>query len=416
MERVIQMSSGVSWVKPRHQIIHDIIIGPVRLLFRVMYHFRGSRSALRRGSGPYLILANHTTPLDPVCLGSSFDFPIYYVASDHIFRLGWISRLLVWLVAPIPIVKSRVDLQTIKDMMTVVKQGGSVCLFPEGNRSFNGETVAFSASTAKLARKLGVPVVLYRFEGGYLTAPRWADTVRRGRMTGWVVRVISVAEMQGMTAEQLHEQINRELSVNAFDAQLEAPVRYRGKRLAEALERFLYLCPNCNGMATLKSNGDVLSCGCGLSARYTGTGFLEPAGMAAQPFKTVLDWDRWQKRALQQWLGKRLDTANNSPLLQDDGMSLYTCGRAGENTLAGRGRLVLHRDRFVFEDGHNSQSFPLAGIVRVIIHGKQALQFTDASGVTYEVKTDRPWSALKYMNVVILLQNNGEVPDGFFSL
>ncbi len=410
------MPFGDSWVKPRHQIIHDIIIYPVRFLFWALYGFRGMRCALPRGSGPYLVLANHTTPLDPVCLGSCFDFPIYYVASDHIFRLGWISRLLVWLVAPIPIVKSRLDLQTIKDMMTVVRQGGSVCLFPEGNRSFNGETVAFSASTSKLAQKLGVPVVLYRFEGGYLTAPRWADTVRRGRMTGSVVRVISVAEMRGMTVDQLHEQINQELYVNAYRAQRKTSVRYRGRRLAEALERFLYLCPNCSGMATLKSNGDLLMCGCGLTARYTNTGFLETAGMAEQPFQTVLDWDRWQKNALRQWLDNKLETAGGDPLLQDDGMCLYTCGRAGENTLVGHGRFALHRNQFVFEVGESNQSFSLDGIARVTIHGKQALQFTDATGVTYEVKTNRPWSALKYLNVCQLLQNNGEVLNGFFSL
>ncbi len=410
------MAFGKAWVKPRHQVIHDILIYPVRFFFWVLYGFRGKRFAGRRGSGPYLILANHTTPLDPVCLGASFDFPVYYVASDHIFRLGWISRLLVWLVAPIPIVKSRVDLQTIKDMMTIVRQGGSVCLFPEGNRNYNGETVGFPVSAAKLAKSLGVPVVLYRIEGGYLTAPRWADTVRRGKMTGSVARVISVEELKAMTAGQLHEVISRELFVDAFEAQRHAPVRFRGNRLAEALERFLYLCPGCNSMATLRSDGDLLRCDCGLTARYTETGFLEPVGKAVQLFRTVHDWDRWQKSALRQWLTEKLELPGGQPLLQDDGMRLYLCGRAGKSTLAGQGRFSLHRDRFAFFDGVRSQCFPLQGIGRVIIHGKQALQFTDADGITYEVKAERPWSALKYLNVFELLQNNLEVPNGFFSI
>lgn len=411
------MAVGKTWVKPRHQVIHDIIIHPIKLLFFLLYGLRAQRYPGRRGSGPYLILGNHTTPLDPVCLGTSFDFPIYYVASDHIFRLGWISRLLVWLVAPIPIVKSRLDLQTIKDMMSIVRLGGSVCLFPEGNRNFNGKTLGFSVATAKLAKKMGAPLLLYRLEGGYFTAPRWADTVRRGRMTGRVVRAVSVEEMEGMTAEELHGLICRELHVDAYETQQGAQAPYRGKRLAEALERVLYLCPHCHGMATLKSCGDTISCGCGLVARYTERGFLEQAGQTGQPFRTVLEWDRWQKGALGHWLECRLAKAGDGSLLEDDCLKLYTCGRAGENTLAAEGRFALHRDRFFFAGEDREHAFPLAGIARVIIHGKQALQFTAGDGVTYEVKSDKPWSALKYLNVFELLRNgSGEETDGLFSL
>ena len=344
----MRMEGGKAWVKARHQIVHDVIRYPARLFLFLLYGLRVERYRSRRGSGPFLILCNHTTPLDPVCLGTSFDFPVYYVASDHIFRLGWLSRMLVWLVAPIPIVKSRLDLQTIKDTMTVLRQGGSGCLFPEGNRNYNGESVGFSQATAKLAKRLGVPLLLYRFEGGYFTAPRWADTVRRGRLAGRVVREVSVEEMAVMTVGELHGLIRRELQVDAYDGQSANPVRYRGKRLAESLERMLYLCPRCHGMATLKTVGDTVSCGCGLEARYTEYGFLEPAGRAGQAFGTVLEWDRWQKRALAQWLRDRLEQVGGKPLLEEGGLRLYTCGRAGNQRLAGRGRLALRQDSFRF--------------------------------------------------------------------
>ena len=46
------------------------------------------------GEGPCLIVANHVTTWDPLLLALSFpDNPIRFVASEHIFRHGWVSRL-----------------------------------------------------------------------------------------------------------------------------------------------------------------------------------------------------------------------------------------------------------------------------------------------------------------------------------
>jgi 1-acyl-sn-glycerol-3-phosphate acyltransferase len=410
------MKSGKStWIKRRHQIVRDVAYYPVKLLFFLLYGLRTEKFPVKRGSPPYLILGNHTTPLDPVCLGMSFDFHIYYVASDHVLRKGWVSRLLQWLVAPIPIVKSKLDLRTIKEIMKVIREGGSVNIFPEGNRSYNGDLVPFSPAVAKLVKQLGVPLILYRFEGGYLTAPRWADSIRRGRMTGKVVRVVTAEEMRGMTADELHALIRSALRYNAFEAQEKHPVRYRGARLAESLERALYLCPQCHGMATLESRGDVFSCGCGLKVKYSEYGFFEPAGDESLPFRTVLDWDHWQKSFLPEWL--KGQAGGEGPLLSDEGQRLYACGRAGANSLIGEGRFELHADRYRFINLGETLEYPLDAIVKTIITGKQTLQFTCADDSTYELRSERPRSALKYMNLYELLRNgNREGTDEFFSL
>ncbi len=79
---------------------------------------------------PALIMANHVTDLDPFFLATGFKRPIFFVASDHIFRLGVISSIIRFLVAPIPIVKSRIDLRTIRTINKVIADGGLVGLFP----------------------------------------------------------------------------------------------------------------------------------------------------------------------------------------------------------------------------------------------------------------------------------------------
>ena len=54
-------------------------------------------------AGPFLVVANHATNWDPLMVAMSFpDTPLRYGASEHLFRHGFASRSLEWLVAPIP--------------------------------------------------------------------------------------------------------------------------------------------------------------------------------------------------------------------------------------------------------------------------------------------------------------------------
>ena len=125
------------------------------------------------------------TTWDPLLLAMSFpDKPIRFVASEHIFRHGLVSRLLTWLVAPIPRKKAASGADTVMASLRALKAGDSVCIFAEGDASWDGLTHPVFPATGKLARMAGVPLVTYRLEGGYLSLPRWSKKLRRGKMRG----------------------------------------------------------------------------------------------------------------------------------------------------------------------------------------------------------------------------------------
>ena len=181
---------GQQWTSLRHRCVYAVLRPFFRVYLRLAFGFHAARFHGENPRQPYLILANHTGPFDGFMLAMSFCRPIYFVASDHIFRLGLASRLIRYLIAPIPIVKSVIDTRSIRDILTIIHEGGTVGLFPSGNRSFTGPEMPIPPSTGKLARHLEIPVLLYRIEGGYLTTPRWSRSRRLGRMTGSVVRVM----------------------------------------------------------------------------------------------------------------------------------------------------------------------------------------------------------------------------------
>jgi 1-acyl-sn-glycerol-3-phosphate acyltransferase len=156
-----------------------------------------------------LILFNHQTALDQFIVGSSFKGAVYYVASEDLFSNGWISRLLEWAVAPIPIKKQATDARAVLTCLRVSKEGGTIALAPEGNRTFSGKTEYIKPAIAGLAKALKMPIALYRIEGGYGVQPRWSDGVRKGTMRSYVSRVIEPEEFAGKKTVQISDEIYR---------------------------------------------------------------------------------------------------------------------------------------------------------------------------------------------------------------
>jgi 1-acyl-sn-glycerol-3-phosphate acyltransferase len=400
-------------VKLRH-IITAAIVRPLFYVFaRFRYGFCPQAFDYGPIKGPYLIVSNHATDLDALFLALCFREPIYFVANDHLFRLGFISKIISWLASPIPILKSGVDIKTIRDIRALVSDGGSIGLFPEGNRTYNGSTAYIPPAIGKLAKLLKIPIVIYSLEGGYLTSPRWGRSDRKGSLAYKFIRVISYEAYQDMSALEITEIIRRGLRMEepeAFEAsasaasktvpaQQQTKARYKGKNLAESLERLLYKCPACQAYESLVTQGSSGSCSsCGLTFDFTEEGYLEGPDL---PFKRALDWDLWQRADLiKNGLPER---EAGQPIFSDQGEVLYEIRRAQESIKAGEGTLRLFEDRLEFADqaGLPGQTglkiFQLSDIMDMVIYSRQNLQFTLANGKSYVLKNPRPRSAIKYL-------------------
>ena len=243
----------------RHRFIWRFFRPLVRLILFFRFNYRCRTSSIR---GPYIVVCNHVTDWDPLLVGAAFRRQMYFLASEHIMRLGFVSRLLDWLVHPIVRQKGGSAAGAVKEMLRALKAGCSVAFFPEGNRSWDGVTRDFPASTGKLVKAGGVSLVTFRLRGGYLSSPRWSgDTARRGELRGELVKVYTPEELKGMSALQINAAIARDIHVDAYEDQRSRPVLYRGKRLAENLETLLFICPKCFARGTLRSEDDRFVCG-----------------------------------------------------------------------------------------------------------------------------------------------------------
>jgi 1-acyl-sn-glycerol-3-phosphate acyltransferase len=103
---------------------------------------------------------NHTTVWDQFLIGVSFPKFMYYVASEHLMRLGFASTLIKALADPIPRKKGADSAATVRRIIQELKRGVNVCIAVEGNCTFNGETGWISDTAGKLAKLSGADLAL----------------------------------------------------------------------------------------------------------------------------------------------------------------------------------------------------------------------------------------------------------------
>jgi 1-acyl-sn-glycerol-3-phosphate acyltransferase len=376
-------------------------------VFRLKFNFHSEK--IKPANKPYIVLSNHTTDYDPLMLLTSFPKFLHFVASDHVFRWGFISKLIIFFADPIAHLKSSTDIQTVIRIILKLRKGYSVCIFAEGNRSFSGETVDIPISIARLISMSGASLITYRIQGGYFTNPRWGKKCRKGYISGRKMGEYSPENIKNMTLDELNEIIRKDLYENAFDEQKVRMVPYHGNDIAENLEIALYLCPLCGSVGTLKSRRDQFYCSCGLSLRYTSFGLFESNGNGGPPFQTVLDWYRWQSAKIAEKSEELFRRSPLEPVFVDGAQSLWKIDRANCSELQGKGQLSLYKDRLELqqEDGR-LHSFPLHKIDNMAIFRRMTLMFSTSDQATYEIKSNKIRSAVKYLEVYKCLKSKGE--------
>ena len=377
------------WIKTRHRVIRNLAYGIIGTYSSLKYGITVEKFK-EQGDRPYLILFNHQTAFDQFFVGMAFRGPVYYVASEDLFSNGFVSKLLRWAVAPIPIRKQTTDLNAVMNCIRVAREGGTIAIAPEGNRTFSGETVYMSDAIASLARKLKLPIALYRLEGGYGVQPRWSDVVRKGKMRGYVSKVIEPEDYARLSNEELFSLIRQELYVD----ESVADACFRSGKKAEYLERAMYVCPFC-GLTTYESHGNEITCKtCGRTVTYGEDKSLKGVGFDF-PFPFVKQWYQHQEAVV-----NALDVLSHTevPLYTETAGLSEVIVYKNKKALAKNVTLQLYGDRLVLipEQGE-AQVYPFSEVNAITILGKNKLNIYHDKHI-YQLKGDKRFNGLKYVN------------------
>lgn len=396
------------WVKFRHKIITSVaglILSPIT---KLSYGVKVKKFTENKGR-QYLILFNHQTAFDQFFVSMAFKKPIYFVASEDIFSNGFISKLLRYAVAPIPIKKQTTDMQVIADCLKVAKEGGTIAVAPEGNRTYSGKTEHVKKAIAKFAKLLKLPIAFFVIRGGYGVKPRWSDVNRKGKMQAQVESVLEYEEYKDMPVDELYDLICERLYVNeACDLG-----EYKHKKRAEYLERAVYVCPKC-GFSEFYSRGENITCKkCGLKAVYGKDKKLKFNDESVK-FEYFNDWYEYQNHFVNEVYNP---SEYSAPLYTDTASLKQVILYKKKRLLAKSIKIALYSDKVVIEGKSKKVQLPLtipfedAGAFTVLGKNKLNVYY---NGEIYQVKGDKRFNALKFVNLYHRYKNFKENANGKF--
>jgi 1-acyl-sn-glycerol-3-phosphate acyltransferase len=123
-------------------------------------------------NGPCIVIANHQSYVDPVLIQAWCRRPLHTMAKSTQFStpgLGWLMKKLL----SFPVRRWEIDPQAARIVLRRLQAGEAVCVYIEGERSWDARLQPPRRGTLRLILKAGVPVIPCAIEGTYDFWPRW---------------------------------------------------------------------------------------------------------------------------------------------------------------------------------------------------------------------------------------------------
>ena len=145
-----------------------IIVTPIyRLLFR--FRITGRENIPKEGG--LILCANHISNHDPLVVGISSPRNLHFLAKEELYRYK-IFRPLMRGLKVIPVNRDKPSMDTLKQVIKVLKEGNTVGIFMQGRRRRKSlsepEMGDYKAGVALFAIKSQVPVVPIYLQSRYL--------------------------------------------------------------------------------------------------------------------------------------------------------------------------------------------------------------------------------------------------------
>lgn len=149
--------------------------------YRTLFGLRviGNENLIK--AGPVLIASNHQSFLDPPLIGNLYKTEMVYFARKTLFK-GF-GKWLYPQWNAIPIDQEKPDTSSMKAAIRKLKEGWRVLVFPEGQRTLNGEINEAAPGIGMIAAKAGVPIQPVRIFGADKALPRGSGKISLARIT-----------------------------------------------------------------------------------------------------------------------------------------------------------------------------------------------------------------------------------------
>lgn len=179
--------------------------------FRTLFGLKiiGSENLITEGS--VLVASNHQSFLDPPLIGNLYKTEMVFLARKTLF-VGFFKWLYPQWNA-IPVDQDRPDMGSLKTIIRKLKEGHRVCVFPEGERTLDGNIGPAAPGIGLVAVKSGAVIQPVRIAGAREALPRGSGRVRFARISVTVGKAIRLSpeELSAMNGKDDYDKLAKRI-------------------------------------------------------------------------------------------------------------------------------------------------------------------------------------------------------------
>lgn len=204
----------------RYKVLSRIISLAIHIIYVNAYTIEGLENV--PDDGPYLLVPNHLSNLDPVLFGGVFRQTLFAMGKREMFFHPWLA----WMWAgcnTFPVDRGHSDRWAIRMGSSILAAGGRLLIFVEGTRSRSGTMAKAAPGVGFLVRHCSIPVIPVALWG---TEKAWPPGKLLPHRSHWHMRVGPMIPVDDLLAGATNSE---EISIrvaHAIAAML--PPAYRG--------------------------------------------------------------------------------------------------------------------------------------------------------------------------------------------
>ncbi|UCE50217.1 MAG: 1-acyl-sn-glycerol-3-phosphate acyltransferase [Phycisphaerales bacterium] len=181
-----------------------------RLFCMLFFRMRSYGRENIPNNGPFLMISNHQSYLDPILCGCPVKRQLDFLARESLFKHWFLSRL-ISSVCAIPVKLGEADISAMRKVIDVLKAGRGVCMYPEGTRTTDGRITPLKPGFGLLCRRGKAAVVPVVIDGAFECWPRHKKLFSPGRIAVCYGKAISAEQATNMGDAKLAQVLTETL-------------------------------------------------------------------------------------------------------------------------------------------------------------------------------------------------------------
>jgi len=188
-------------------LLYIIIKNFSLIIFKLIFRLKIIGSENIPKTGPFVIVANHSSLLDGFVLVSSVKSKVTFMSAAYLFKMPFVGNVLRG-VGAIPVQGKGSDIKLIKKAIKVLQSGGVLGIFPEGRITKEEDDFSAKAGAAYLAIKADVPIIPMAIKGANKVLPLGAKFPKLKKIEVKIGKPISCSKKIKLNKKILEDTVN----------------------------------------------------------------------------------------------------------------------------------------------------------------------------------------------------------------